>query len=153
MSAPCMHQWALVAQTSLTWDPYPHSCCLLVQKPNFSSALGGWSLPKLYHRSAQALSLALSPAVIYCTPWMNPIPSSSPHLMIADCPEDLSLSPAWPCSDAVGLHLLGQISCSWAALRSQLILLCGTACLYHALAIVIMPKALLNEIPLWRVKP
>lgn len=38
-----------------------------------------WPTPQ--ECQAQALSLALSPAVIYCSPCMNPIPVSSPHLV------------------------------------------------------------------------
>lgn len=71
-------------------------------------------------------------------------------LMTADCPRDLSLS---PCSNAVGLHLLGEILCIWVVLCYELICLSGTIWPYCSPAIRIMPKALLNEISLQRVKP
>lgn len=38
-----------------------------------------WATPQ--ECQSQALPLALSPAVVYCPPWMNPIPGSPPHLV------------------------------------------------------------------------
>lgn len=77
---------------------------------------------------------------IYCTAWMNCIPGSSSPLPVT-------------VTSAVELYLHGEILYIWVVLCYELILLCGTIWPYCSPAIQITPKALLNEISLWRVKP
>lgn len=105
-----------------------------------------WATPQ--ECQSQVLSLALSSAVIYCTPWMNPIPGSSPQLVwwlftahrTCHCHQhDLALM-LWDCtfsvrSPASGLYFAPSSSSLWKehpALTTP--------------AILMMPKALLNEI-------
>lgn len=101
---------------------------------------------------SQALALATSPAVIYCAPWMNLTPGSSPHPVW----RLLTVHGTCHCHRCGLTPMLRDCTFWWDPLRLGCPLLPVHPplwnCLYQALVIVIMPKTLLNEIPIWRAK-
>lgn len=103
-------------------QPDTHTCCT-----DFQKARGLHGCRALWERFTWLSALIKNHYfLLHFLDELHPRFIISSCLMTADCPRDLSLSPAYPYSNAVGLHLLGEILCIWVVLCYELICLSGT---------------------------
>lgn len=130
-------------------DPPP--ACPLPVRPESPFQLISLSLTELHHTTV-SLQLCLMLFLIGLPGWT---PSWTHHCILSWLLTWLITEPLTATSTLL-LRCCGTTPSRCHPLywdSPSLILFCGAVCPYCSLAITIIPKALLNEIPLWRVKP